>query len=70
MDGFDYMFEFNSSRKIKDVRVSKFDYYREYGDEIWENLDQLRWHRIQNRTMKDQLLQVIRSQTDHGQERD
>ncbi|MFB4321665.1 DUF5704 domain-containing protein [Priestia sp. BR_2] len=36
VDGFDYMFEFNSSRKIKDVRVSKFDYYREYGDEIWE----------------------------------
>ncbi|MEC0207259.1 DUF5704 domain-containing protein [Paenibacillus lautus] len=36
VDGFDYMFEFNSSRKIKDVRVSKFDYNRQYGDEIFE----------------------------------
>ncbi|WP_330164027.1 DUF5704 domain-containing protein, partial [Paenibacillus campinasensis] len=36
VDGFDYVFEFSASRKIKDVRVSKFDYYREYGDEIFE----------------------------------
>lgn len=36
VDGFDYVFEFNSSRKIKDVRVSKFDYNREYGDEIFK----------------------------------
>lgn len=35
VDGFDYLFEFNSSRKIKDIRVSKFDYNREYGDEIF-----------------------------------
>lgn len=36
VDGFDYMFEFNSSRKIKDIRVSKFDYNRQYGDKIFE----------------------------------
>ncbi|MGE7828989.1 DUF5704 domain-containing protein [Paenibacillus sp. NPDC093718] len=36
VDGFDYMFEFNSSRKIKDVKVSKFDYNRQYGNDIFE----------------------------------